>query len=227
MKQTTAAIGAWVLLGLATSAWTQDEGTAFDSEGGFESGQSSGQDQGASDQRQQQPNAQSGPGSDSGARGAARQQQRRGQLQNVETQQFEDWRVQCGTVPNSGQERCQMSQEVTRSDSDEAVMRMAVGFTPRNDQPAAIFQLPLGIVLPKGIGLRVDKGEPVRFPVQICVQQGCRADLPLKDALLSQLKGGRTAYVIARTPRAESGTVELPISLMGFTAAFNRISKAR
>lgn len=226
MRQKTAALAALLLLALAAPAGAQEEGTAFDEEGGFESGQDASQDQGSGSQGQTQPNAQPERGGNAGA-GAAQQRRQQGQLENVETEQFRDWKVQCGTIPNSGKERCQMSQQVTRGDSGDPVMRMAVGFTPQNSQPAAIFQLPLGIVLPKGIALRVDDGEPVRFPIQICVKQGCRADLPLKQNLLEQMKAGRKAYIMARTPRAESGKVELPISLLGFTAAYNRISESQ
>jgi len=217
-----------IFLATAGATWAQDEGTAFDDSGGFED---SGQQQ-----QQQQPSRQQ-------SQGGVGQQQRaqqsgqpgnptqpggqQSQIKDVTTQQFEDWKVRCGTVRETGRERCQMSQDVSRPDSDQTIMRMAVGYSPQSSQPAAVFQIPLGVVLPNGIALRVDDGEPVRFPVQICVEQGCQANLPLKQDLLQQMKAGRSAYLTMRTPRARSGRVELDISLIGFTAALQRISKNR
>ncbi|MCS4503564.1 hypothetical protein KBTX_00750 [wastewater metagenome] len=149
-------------------------------------------------------------------------QGQQGDSENVE--RFEDWGVRCGLGDNGPRNGCEMFQGVTRSDNDKLVMRVAVAYPPQEqvDGPVAVFQLPLGIHLPPGVQMSIDGGEPIRFPVQICFQAGCRADLPLKDELLAKLKGGTKAQVSIRVPNGK--TVNLPLSLMGFTAALDRIS---
>jgi invasion protein IalB len=215
MKQTTRVTAVALLMAMIAPAWGQDEGTAFDSDSGFE-----GQ------QEQQRSGGQGSSGQGSGMPAGSPSGSQR-QAQNVTKETYQDWIVRCGTVGEQQQERCQMSQEVSPQDSDQAIMRVAVLYPQNADGPAAIFQLPLGIILPKGIAIQVDDGEAKRFPVQICVKQGCRADLPLEPSLLEQMKAGRNADVIIRSPRVKNGTARLPISLLGFTAAFERVQQAR
>ncbi|GEM_PF-2314298 len=219
MRQALFVTAMGLLLAGMVPAWAQDEGTAFDSDSGFEGQQEQQRQQ--RDSRGQQPSSQ-GTGRSAGSTGPSQQQ-----AQDVTKETYQDWVVRCGTVGEQQQERCQMSQQVSAPDSDQAIMRVAVLYPQDVDGPAAIFQLPLGIVLPKGIAIQVDDGEAKRFPVQICVKQGCRADLPLEQSLLQQMKAGRTAYVIIRSPRVKNGTARLPISLLGFTAAFERVQNAR
>ncbi|WP_435101886.1 invasion associated locus B family protein [Arhodomonas sp. AD133] len=158
------------------------------------------------------------PGSGGGQQGQAAQQ-------NANVERFQDWGVRCGMGDGGPRGGCEMFQGVTRNDNNELVMRVAIGYPPRQDidAPVAVFQLPLGIHLPPGIQLSVDDGEPVRFPVQACFQPGCRADLPLKPELLSKLKSGSEATLSVLGPGGEQ--IDLPISLMGFTAALERISQ--
>lgn len=102
------------------------------------------------------------------------------------------------------------------------MMRIVVGYPPKAPGPIAIFDLPLGMRLPPGVALSVDGNQPVTFPVQLCVRQGCRADLPLKSSLLKQLRAGHTAKVTIHDPRGRPMTLD--ISLMGFTNALDQVS---
>lgn len=201
---------ACLLMGLmmlvALPALGQDGETAFDGAGEFGSG--------AGEETQLEPGGtQPAPPSQGGGQGG---------VSDVQVERFDDWGVRCGQANDGSGERCEMFQQVTRDDSDETVLRVVIGFPPNQDRPAAIFQLPLGVVLPPGVAFRVDEGEPVRFPVQICVPQGCRADVPLSQEMIGAMRAGSRGYLRVQTPRG--GTVDLPISLMGFTAALDRIS---
>jgi invasion protein IalB len=138
-----------------------------------------------------------------------------------DVEHFKDWAVQCAENRQTGEQQCEMFQGVTRNDTGKPVMRVSIGFPPGQDQPLAIFALPLGFHLTPGVRLSVDGSEPTRFPVQICFQQGCRADLPLKAEILDQLRSGQKAQVTIVDPRGRE--VDLPLSLMGFTAAMKRL----
>lgn len=138
---------------------------------------------------------------------------------NVE--RFQDWAVRCGKIGNSGEQGCVMFQSLSEKKDNKQVMRISIGYPPKADNPIAVFQLPLGMHLPPGVALAVDDGDPVHFPVQFCFQQGCRADLQLKNDLVTALRSGKKATVRIEDPRGRP--VDLPVSLMGFTAAMNRI----
>ncbi len=137
---------------------------------------------------------------------------------------FKDWRLHCETPKGADKQVCYLYETLAIKDRGP-VLNVAIGYAKNQKVPVAIFTTPLGISLPPGISLQVDEGEPVRFPVEICVNGGCKALLAVKDEILSTLKIGKEAKVTfhdaARRP------VTLPVSLQGFTAGFKALEDAR
>lgn len=138
---------------------------------------------------------------------------------DVTTEQFRDWEVAC---PSEGEGICTMGQVVNEPDSNQPLMQVVMAYPPQLDGPAMTFLLPLGVHLASGLQLQVGSEEPVQFPYQTCVQQGCRADLPVRPSLLQALRSGSTATLSLFGPRGDR--IDLDISLMGFTDASSRIS---
>lgn len=138
---------------------------------------------------------------------------------DVTTEQFRDWEVAC---PSEGGGNCTMNQVVNDPGGNQPLMQVIVAYPPQLDGPAMTFLLPLGVRLAPGLQLQVGGGEPAQFPYQVCMQQGCRADLPLQPSLLEALRGGNTATLSLIDPRGER--IDLDISLMGFTSASQRIT---
>lgn len=139
---------------------------------------------------------------------------------DVSTEQFRDWEVIC--PPESSQGGCTMSQLITNSDNNDPLMRVIVGYPPELEgRPAMTFLLPLGVRLAPGLQLSVGSGEPAQFPYQVCLDQSCRADLPLEPSLLQELRSGSNATLSLIGPRGNR--MDLDISLMGFTDASARI----
>ncbi len=140
---------------------------------------------------------------------------------NVDIQQVQDWEVRC-PQSNTAQGACTMSQLIDNPNSGQPLMRVVLAYPPEIDSAALVFLLPLGVRLAPGMQLSIDGGEPIRFPYQVCQQQGCRGDLPVKPELMRQLRGGSTATLSMIGPRGER--MDLDISLMGFTDATQRIA---
>ena len=135
---------------------------------------------------------------------------------------FKDWAAACETVENTGQRQCYIFQNIALKDSGQRLLHFAVGYVGTTGRPAAIVTLPLGITLPPGVGLVVDEGEPVRFPLQQCTTNGCRGMLGLSDDLLAQLKAGRQARITFQDGNRRE--IAVPVSLIGFTAGFNSLA---
>lgn len=150
------------------------------------------------------------------------QQQPGGTNANVQTEQVQDWEVRCPQAP-SGQANCTMTQLVNNPDSNQPLMRVIMAYPQELDTAAMVFMLPLGTRLAPGLQLSVDGGEPIQFPYQVCFEQGCRADLPVRPELLQQLRSGSTATVSLIGP--QGNRLDLDISLMGFTDANQRIAR--
>lgn len=151
---------------------------------------------------------------------AQQQQQQQPPNANVEIEQFDDWEVRCPADGAPGS--CTMTQLINNPNSDQPLMRVIMAYPPEIDTAAMVFILPLGVRLAPGLQLTVDNGEPINFPYQVCQPQGCRADIPVSDSLRQQMRSGTTATLSIIGPRGER--LDLPMSLMGFTAADDRIS---
>lgn len=132
---------------------------------------------------------------------------------------YQDWDVRCPQDASDG--GCEMTQLVESPDNGKPILRVVMGYPPQIDSAAMVFILPLGTRLAPGVQLQVDSGEPQGFPFQICLEQGCRADFPVDNALRNRLRGGSTATVSLIGPRGER--IDLDVSLLGFTNADNRI----
>lgn len=145
----------------------------------------------------------------------------KGSQDDVKVTRYNDWEVRC---PKSGSQKgdCEMTQLVNSPDTGKPIMRVVMGYPPQIDSAAMIFILPLGTRLAPGVQLSVDGGQKMRFPFQICLEQGCRADYPVKQSLLNSLKSGNNATVTIVGPKGDD--INLKISLAGFTDANSKIS---
>jgi invasion protein IalB len=79
----------------------------------------------------------------------------------------------------------------------------------------------MGVLLPTGLGLKIDQIDAGRIGFVRCLTNGCVADVALDDNLIKQLRAGQTAtFIIFQTPEEGIG---FPISLKGFAAAYDKL----
>ncbi|MEJ2316988.1 MAG: invasion associated locus B family protein [Gammaproteobacteria bacterium] len=135
-------------------------------------------------------------------------------------EKFDDWFKECEMVTSEKGEQieiCQISQTLIDKDSDQPMMKIAVGYVPDKDQPVAVITLPLGIFLPPGIELQIDgKGKVGRLPINTCLPSGCQAGVQLDEDFVSRMKQGSQMTVTFGNPQGKG--VAAPVSLKGFTA---------
>ena len=87
---------------------------------------------------------------------------------------------------------------------------------------------PLRVQLPQGLGLKIDDGQLRSAPYVVCSQIGCLSRPPLTADLVEELKNGKRALFLTMIEVAEKGkvvkrAVATPISLSGFTKAFEEL----
>jgi invasion protein IalB len=81
--------------------------------------------------------------------------------------------------------------------------------------------VPLGIILPSGLGLKIDKVDIGRTGFMRCLANGCMAEVVMDDTLLNRFKTGDTAlFVIFLTPDEGVG---IPIQLTGFSSGLSKL----
>ena len=88
--------------------------------------------------------------------------------------------------------------------------------------PAAIqITTPLGTILRAGVKVRVDAGEPRTGGFEVCVPNGCIIRDPLSEEFLASLKAGKAVAMTFNV--LQQGTLNVSISLKGFTKAFGKL----
>lgn len=80
--------------------------------------------------------------------------------------------------------------------------------------------VPHGMFLPAGVRVQIDKNKTIALPYTLCTPGGCTAELPVDDALLKQLKSGKTMRIAAVLTRIQK-PVYFPVPLNGFEVAMN------
>lgn len=132
-----------------------------------------------------------------------------------------DWQMRCDTPPGAASEQCALIQNVTAEDRENVGLSVIVLKTA--DKQAKILRVlaPLGVLLPSGLGLRVDDADIGRAGFVRCLPNGCIAEVILQDDLVGKLKAGKQAtFIIFQTPEEGIG---IPISLNGFSAGFEAL----
>ena len=132
-----------------------------------------------------------------------------------------DWQVRCDTPPGAQAEQCALIQSVTAEDRPNVGLTVIVLKTA--DQKSRLLRVlaPLGVLLPSGLGLKVDAADIGRAGFVRCLPNGCVAEVVMDDNLIKQLSTGQNAtFIIFQTPEEGIG---IPMSLKGFPDGFSKL----
>ena len=131
--------------------------------------------------------------------------------------QHGDWQVVCRPPPPGAKnEICALVQSVTAEDRNN--IGLTVYFQKFSDgrRVLRVFA-PLGVLLPPGLGLKIDDKDVGHAPFVRCHSFACYAQVVAEPPLIEQLKTGKTAVFIIF--QSEEAGIGIPISLSGFGQA--------
>ncbi|MDB5511556.1 MAG: invasion-associated locus family protein [Enterovirga sp.] len=132
-----------------------------------------------------------------------------------------DWQLRCETPAGAKTEQCALVQNVAAEDRPNVTLLVIVLKTADAKSRLLRVVAPLGVLLPAGLGLKIDQTDVGRAGFVRCLTTGCVAEVVMEDNLLNQLKTGKTAtFIVFQTP--EEG-VGIPVSLEGFAPAFDSL----
>lgn len=131
--------------------------------------------------------------------------------------QHGDWQVVCRPPPpGASQDVCAVVQSVTAEDRNNVGLTVYFQRFSDGTQVLRVFA-PLGVLLPPGLGLKIDGQDIGNAPFLRCHSFACYAQVTVQPQLIDQLRNGQTAiFIIFQTEEAGIG---IPISLTGFKEA--------
>jgi invasion protein IalB len=132
-----------------------------------------------------------------------------------------DWQIRCDTPPGAQAEQCALIQSVVAEDRSNAGLTVIMLKTA--DQKSKLMRVvaPLGVLLPSGLGLKLDNQDVGRAGFVRCLPNGCVAEVVMDDKLLGQLRSAKTAtFIIFETPEEGIG---FPLSLNGIGEGYDKL----
>jgi invasion protein IalB len=76
------------------------------------------------------------------------------------------------------------------------------------------------------LAMQVDSGEAKRYPFRTCSTIGCFSNIGLTADEVVSFRRGANATLTIRPARAPEETVDLSISLAGFTAGYESVAES-
>jgi invasion protein IalB len=132
-----------------------------------------------------------------------------------------DWQIRCETVPGAQNEQCALMQSVTAEDRPNFNLTVIVLKTA--DQKSRLMRViaPLSVLLPSGLGLKIDNNDVGRAGFVKCLINGCIAEVVMDDNLITKMRNGQTStFIIFQTPEEGIG---FPMSLKGFGEGYDQL----
>jgi len=124
------------------------------------------------------------------------------------------WQVRCGRPPGARVEKCALVQSVKAEDRRNVSLTIIFLRSFSGDKKLLRVVAPLGVLLPTGLGLKIDGEDVGHAPFLKCGQVGCVAEVVADDNLVGKMQSGQNAiFIIFQTPEEGIG---VPIDLTGF-----------
>ncbi len=131
-------------------------------------------------------------------------------------QSFTDWALRCPE-----QAGCVLQQRVLLEDNPTPLLHVALHYSDEPRTLDAIIRVPLGVLLPPGLTIVIDGGQPMTIPFHHCLPEGCLALTQVSDPLADALRRGNRADVSYQL--ADRRTLTVPLSLHGITAGLRAL----
>ncbi|MFN6952112.1 MAG: invasion associated locus B family protein [Albidovulum sp.] len=140
---------------------------------------------------------------------------------------FDAWQLRCVRTAD-GSDPCQLYQLLKDKETDKPVAEISLLALPEGGEAVAgaTIIVPLETLLTQQLNITVDQGKTKRFPFTFCAEVGCVARVGFTKEDIASFKKGKVATVTVVPVAAPDQTVNVDISLKGFTAGFEAVTKA-
>ncbi|MEL6531975.1 MAG: invasion associated locus B family protein [Pseudomonadota bacterium] len=135
-----------------------------------------------------------------------------------------DWEIRCLVAPEGQTDPCQLYQLLV-DETGNPTAEFNLFVLPEGDDvtAGATVVTPLDTLLSAQMRMRVDDGQTLRFPFSFCQPIGCFVRLGLSEDDVDVFKAGGEATITIVPLPAPDQTVDLTLSLSGFTAGMDAL----
>lgn len=124
------------------------------------------------------------------------------------------WKLKCAQIAGAKQDKCALVQDLKLADRPNMFLTVLLMRSFDSDKKILRVVAPLGVVLPAGLGLRIDDADVGNVKFLKCWKFGCLAEVIVDDTLVHKFSSGKTAsFIVYPTPDYGVG---FPAPLAGF-----------
>ena len=148
------------------------------------------------------------------------------QIETYVDEVFGDWQRECLRIPgDTGPVPCQITQFLREEPEGQPVGKVSLGKLPAGGEAVAgsMVIVPLGVLLTQQMTVGVDSAAPKRYPYRFCDPNGCVAQIGYTNAEIDAFMKGNKATLTVVPTAAPDQQIALPLSLKGFTDAWNSL----
>lgn len=141
-----------------------------------------------------------------------------GAPQSAENQ--EPWLIDCGEAGGFSQAKCRLLQTVIIRETKQPLLTAAIERRPDGEGMSMVLKVPHGVFIPPGMALELEGQKPQVLRYRLSDATGLFAAMILSPEYLEALKTAGALKVSIVTANGEK--VGVPVSLQGFTEAFDK-----
>lgn len=132
---------------------------------------------------------------------------------------FKDWSVECSKYEFGG---CQMVQSLKH----KSLNKTFATFTLSDNNPNILnVTVPLGVYIPRGIGIKTKNGSIEQTSYLVCLPDGCNAQFELALDYIKIFKKDNEVEI--RFYQADSKPISVSMSLDGFSSAYSLLTNKK
>jgi invasion protein IalB len=128
----------------------------------------------------------------------------------------ENWQVRCQQIGSPPKDQCALVQSVITKETAITLVTFLIKSAEVESGLLLRVLAPNEVLLPSGLGLKIDNEDIGRAGFVRCLSNGCVAEVNLEDDLIKKLKAGKIAtFVVFQKPDIP---IEIPFNLAGISS---------
>jgi invasion protein IalB len=142
-------------------------------------------------------------------------------------EKFDAWELRCVRAAD-GSDPCQLYQLLKDKETGNPIAEISLLPLPEGSEAVvgATIITPLETLLTQQLNMTVDAGKTKRYPFTFCADVGCVARVGFTKEEVEGFKKGSIARISVVPVADPNRTVDVDISLKGFTAGYDAVVKA-
>ncbi|MEO5374850.1 MAG: invasion associated locus B family protein [Alphaproteobacteria bacterium] len=132
---------------------------------------------------------------------------------------FGDWIIACEKPDPNQPEACYLVQ--TQLSDGARLLQVTFAYRP-DGTFVGLFTVPLGILIPTGVAIKIDEGEQLALTLIRCLPDGCRANIHFDKKVVEDLKKAKK-ILVGFADGASKQTYTATISTEGMAKGMNAL----